>query len=640
MTRRECTCGTLTPLVAMLLATGCTGDMRAEWGEAPPPAVDSSPPDDPGDPMTPRDPGDPMDPSDPMDPGDPTDPEDPGLEPTRFSCDPDAAVDRDEPLRRLSRDQYEHTIQDLVARVGAPQAQEAIDDALPELLERMPVDARVGQPGDTHGGYRRLDQDVQQGHLEVSLEIATMLGEELTGTPARLEHLAGACATDDDTSNDATCVEDFIRQFGMLTHRRPLTDEDVTFYGMVFGDPGTDPAAFRDVIAVMLTSPRFLYHVEHGAEPAEDAPQDVWALDDWELASRLSYHFWQSMPDEELMEAARRGELREQEGWRVQVDRVFEDPKTARSLSSFYRQWLWMDELPQMDALVGSPRYDAFAGEDAPDESLRLQLADEIVALARHHTLEAQGSLSDLLLDDRSYATERALADLYGVEPRAPDQPPVEVPDGSRAGLITRPALLVNGSTSTRPVMKGFLIRKAMLCTTPPPPPDNAMDSEIDIRPDMTTRQVVEEITEQPGTSCAGCHQLFMNPLGFATEGFDALGRPRDVQRLFDEDGHLLNELPLDTSSIPRVLLADETPSEGAHDLMRLLESSGEVHACFARQYARFAFGRPEDAEIDGCTLESLRARLIAGEPLAEVMKSVTMRPEFRRRLIRQEDNP
>ena len=69
-------------------------------------------------------------------------------------------------------------------------------------------------------------------------------------------------------------------------------------------------------------------------------------------------------------------------------------------------------------------------------------------------------------------------------------------------------------------------------------------------------------------------------------------------------------------------------------------ESSGEVHACFARQYTRFTFGRPEDTDIDGCTLESLRARLVAGEPLSEVMKSVAMRPEFRRRLIRQEDNP
>jgi hypothetical protein len=171
-----------------------------------------------------------------------------------------------------------------------------------------------------------------------------------------------------------------------------------------------------------------------------------------------------------------------------------------------------------------------------------------------------------------------------------------------------------------------------MLCDQIPPPPSgvNAMPPEL--RPGMTTRQVVEELTEQPDTQCAGCHAASINPLGFALEGFDALGRFRTEQRLFDTQGTLLGVLPVDTRSVPRATPDDLRESTGPADLMRMLLESGKLEACLSRNYFRFTSGRWEDTLRDGCVLERLRTRLLETGRISELLKEVALTPEFKQR--------
>lgn len=537
------------------------------------------------------------------------------------------------PLRRLSRRQFHNTVRDLV-RATFPEDADPILDEIESSLQRYPEDDRKRPAGSKHGGFRRLDQAVHQSHIDAAYEIGVRLGQAATATPARLEQLLGPCATDADAGNDEACVVGFIEAFGRRALRRPLTEEDTQFFIDVFvgdGITGLEPAAIADVVAVMLASPRMLYMVETGTATVEGREGADW-LDDYELASRLSYHLWQTMPDEELLRAAADGELATEDGWRAQVERMFDDPRTRVSLHEFFREWLWLDELPAMDARVGTPLYDAFRGDLLPTEDTTEHMVQEVVDMALFYTLEVEGTFDDVLLSDRSFARTDDVASIYGIDPWDGEGEPPSVGDPERVGLLTRAAFLATGSANTRPVMKGVFIRQGLLCDPIPPPPDNAAATPPDLSPDQTTREVVEALTEADGSACAGCHSTLINPLGFATEGFDALGRARSEQVLFDGEGREVGRRPIDTASVPLVVPGEPDASSGPADLARLLAQSGRPHVCLARNWVRYSLGRMEDDDTDGCMIEDIATRLVEGEPLGVALREIALRPEFRQR--------
>lgn len=551
-----------------------------------------------------------------------------------FSCEA-GQVGPELPLRRLSIEQYRRSVQAILARgLGPVEAEQAMTQ-LGELWSELPDDSRVGYPGDTHGGFRRLDQKLQQEHVKLTLDIAQEVAKALTLTPERLDRLMGVCATDADAANDEQCVRDFIRDFGERALRGELGADDESFYWDVYGAQGVDEAGLRDVIAVMLTSPQFLYHVEHGQDEVVGQGPDgeLHRLSAYELANRLAYHFWQAPPDDALLAAARDGSLLTEAGYKAQVDRVVADARTESMLSSLFSEWLWLDELRRLDSLVGTPLFDQFAGQDSPSETLRQSMIDELVGMASYYTLANPSSFSELLGSNKVFTQDQELANLYGVQPWDGKTQPDEFAAGERAGLITRAALLSTGSANTRPIIKGFFIRKALLCVQPPPPPDNAANFRVELNDHMTTREVVEELTEQNG-ACAGCHQTFINALGFATENYDALGRLRQEQVLFNDAGEIVGSKAVETASVPRIFLDDMTESKGAADLSQMLISSEEVHKCFARHYTRFTFGRAEDLVADGCVMEELRQSLVAGDNLQDVLKRIALRPEFKQRQL------
>jgi hypothetical protein len=154
--------------------------------------------------------------------------------------------------------------------------------------------------------------------------------------------------------------------------------------------------------------------------------------------------------------------------------------------------------------------------------------------------------------------------------------------------------------------------------------------------PVSTRREVTEHITEQPGSACAGCHATLINPLGFALEGFDALGRLRDEEVIHGDDGEELGRAPVHTSSTPGVVSSDRREVDGAAGLMELMAESGKVEACMARQYFRFTFARMEDLTSDGCTLEALRTAFAETGSIAGMLREAAFTPEFRARSFRE----
>lgn len=550
-----------------------------------------------------------------------------------FSCDP-TRLGASPPLQRLTRVQYESSLRDLVATaLGSEiEAQRVFTEIADELL-RVPEDVRVELPEDLRGSYRRLDQAVQQTHVDAWLAVGESVGRSLT-QPERLSSLLGPCGTgaaSDTAARD--CIRGFVENFGQLALRRPLTSEEVDFY-VTFYEPSTgiDPAGVADVVTGLLNAPQFLYLVEHG-EQALDGQQDSFALSAWELAQRLSYHFWDSTPDARLRELALSGQLLVDDVYEGEVERLWADARTRDTVTRFFREWLELEALPELHLNVLDGVFSSFAREDLPTENLRPAMIDEVLALLDHYTWDVPSGLGQVFLTPYSFAKSEELAKLYGIEPwdGSSNLPELE----GRPGILTRAAFLATGTANTRPIMKGVFIRTNVLCDEIPRPPGNANAIPPELSADLTTREVVEALTEGPANAgCAACHENLINPLGFATEGFDALGRARTEQRLFDGDGVSMGSKPVDTRVVPHVIIGDPTEVSGAAPLMEAIVSSGKLEACFARHYFRFSFGRFENLAEDGCVLAQMEKSLLDTGSIAAMLRGVALSEAFRSKTI------
>ncbi len=562
--------------------------------------------------------------ADNTDPAAPSSPVDGGV--TASACDdpdPGPAV----PLPRLSGVQYVNTVHDLLFAVLPAADAQSVYGVLAASLGSLPQDRRVGPSGATHGGYQRLDQDVQDARVSQTYDLAVAIGQQLTATPERITALAGSCATDNDPGNDVACLRSFVQHFGARALRRPLGDDDVAFYsGAVAGVAAADLA---DLVAIFLTSPQFLYHVEHGDTLLRSA---LYTLSPYEVAARLSFHLWDTSPDDELIAAAQSGALSTAEGYARQVARLASNAHAVPVQNTFFREYLWLDEVANIDTHVGDTDYRAFAGAQLPTTTLTDEMTAE-VSDAAVWVVQHGGTLDDVVSDRRTYARTPLVAAIYNTPIWDGTSEPPLARDPERAGLITRAAFLTNPALTTRPIMKGVFLREGLLCDTIPPPPGNASMTPFPNLGIATTRQVVSTLTEGDGTVCAGCHKQLINPLGFATEGFDSLGRVRTMQTFYNPfSGAVTGQLPIDTSSVPQVLSGDKAPSSGPADLTGLLLKSGKVHSCFARQILRYALSRPEDTTADQCLLDHVGTALSAHQPLAQVLQLTALRPEFRRR--------
>ncbi|MCA9602646.1 MAG: HRDC domain-containing protein, partial [Myxococcales bacterium] len=304
---------------------------------------------------------------------------------TEFKCDSDLIPD-EVPLKRLSKAQLTNTVGDLVrfALPGAAAAQDSTLGVLQPLLALIPDEHRDGPFGEW-GGFKSVDQVVNQEHVDRGYAVAVALGSELA-KPERLSLAAGDCATDGDGGNDSACLDAFIRRFGERVLRREVLDADVAFYRAPAGTPPYDQADWADVIALLAAAPHALYFVEHaGGDDSTTAP--VQALDAYELASRLSYHFWQSAPDDELFALARSGELLDETVYAEQVERVFASPKTRSAVRTFYSEWFQRDDVAQMNSRVGTPAFDTLRGEFLPSTELRGAMFDEVADMATYYSL-------------------------------------------------------------------------------------------------------------------------------------------------------------------------------------------------------------------------------------------------------------
>lgn len=471
------------------------------------------------------------------------------------------------PLRRLTRTEYDNTVRDLLG-----------DATKPALA--FPKD-------ETALGF---DNNAQ------ALSVSSLLAEQYMTASEALAKTAVANLSQlvpcDPTTGDA-CARQFIQTFGKRAWRRPLVQTEIDALDTVFtmGSTGADFATgIQLVIEAMLQSPYFLYRVEFGAGTPLPSTNAL-PLSDYEMASRLSYFLWNTMPDDALFAAADSAQLHTKEQVLAQARRMIDDPKAHDAVANFNQQWLMLYQVDDLDKdATIFPAWNA---------SLRPLLKQETTTFTDAVTFGG-GSLNDLLTAPYTYANQ-TLADYYGLQGVSGDTfQKVSVDPAQRSGMLTQGSILAltSHADQTSPVRRGKFVQTQLLCQSPPPPPPNLNIKPPVVDPTLTTRQRFAQHTADP--FCAGCHR-WMDPIGFGFENFDAIGKFRTTE----------NGTPIDSSG--EMTFSDVDGNFNAvTGLAQKLSGSQMVRDCVVTQWFRFGYGRAETMD-DMCTLKSLKSQFGAG---------------------------
>lgn len=404
---------------------------------------------------------------------------------------------------------------------------------------------------------------------------------------------------------------DALLDFAALAYRRPLDDTDrqelIRLYQSLREESLSHDDAFRLTLARVLVAPSFLYRIETAPPVEGPAP-----LSDWELASRLSYFLWSSVPDETLRSRAAAGELTDPDILAAEARRMLDDDRVRRLAEEFACQWLQVYDLPSLDE-KSERHFPTFA-------ALRPALYEETIRF-----------FTDLFRNDRPVSTildadytflNDELARHYGID--GIDGPDWRRVDGirrfDRGGILGLGSTLAkqSGASRTSPILRGIWVSEVLLGEPLPNPPSDVPDLPDDETDTdgLTVRELVERHTRDP--RCSGCHAR-IDPFGFALEGFDAIGRARQ----FD-----LADRPVDT----RTVLPDQTAIDGLDGLRQYLLTARRDD--FTRQFCRkllgYALGRGVLLS-DEPLLDEMQRRLQAHDDhLFAAIETIVRSPQFR----------
>ncbi len=510
------------------------------------------------------------------------------------------------PLARLSVDDYERTLRVIFG-------DDAIDAVQPQI-DALPQDAPEGE-----GLFSRDDQRTSQRHIDQHYAIADALARASAGDGALRVRLGGACETVDDA-----CLQPFATALLDKVLRRPPTDAEVSALLAPVGEfDGTDRV--HAIVFLALMKPELVYHLENQGSD-EDG---MVALTGYELASRLSYHFWGEPPDAELLDAAADGSLLTDEGLRAQVDRLFDDPRTELTLREFFEEWL---HLRRGDFLPG-PRHDRLSG-GMDTTGLSAEMREETHALLYHAIYAEPHTWSDVLLTRESFARSDRLASLYGVDAWDGSGARPQLPPAERAGLLTRAGVLATSDGSTNPFRRGAFIRRLVLCEHVNPPPGNLPPDAL-VPPETTASTSTRDAfaAKVEGAQCRDCHAQF-SALGYAMESYDGFGRFRTREQLVDSAGRDLGFVDVDAAVTTRID-GEEVALAGGVALSEQIAGSEDARQCLARQYFRFAHRRVETG-ADAGLIGHWSDALADGEPMGPWLRRIALHASFRYRAIEE----
>jgi hypothetical protein len=499
-------------------------------------------------------------------------------------------------VRRLSHVEYDNTIQELFgfdSQWGASFTVDNLVQGFDNNSEALTVSPLLADQ------YRKAAEEIAAQAMTPPISIlpcALIAGQEID------------------------CVQEFIQVFGSRIFRRPISEDDLAryleIYDLVADEDGTE-TGIQWVITALLQSPHFLYRKEVGTHLGAGEH----ALTGYEIASQLSYFFWNTMPDEELFSKAADGSLVEPATILEQAQRLLSDPRSHEMLAHFSRQWLDI-------ANLGITPKD---GETYPafNDTVRESMAEETARFVEYVVFEGSGALPELFTAKYTL-TNQTLADYYGfTSTGGASFTFTDLENSPYTGILTQGSVMTQHAfaNSSSPIHRGVMVRERILCQELPPPPPGIIVQVPELDAGLTTRERFQAHSEvEP---CTSCHQL-IDPIGFAFENFDGVGLFRDEE----------NGKPIDVTGEIHGSIASDATFNGVSELGDILGSSEDVQACFALHWYRFAYGLDESIEMH-CLLRKVQDDFKAESmDIKKLMLNLTQTEHFVRRVGEEPEVP
>jgi hypothetical protein len=498
-------------------------------------------------------------------------------------------------LRRLTHSQYNNTVRDLLGDFSRP-------------ADRFP-------PEDFVNGFK--NQLRTQGMPPLLTEVYGASAEKLAVNAFRAGDVNKLIPCTPTSANDVRCRDQFVRRFGLRAFRRPLSDDEAKRYIALFTAQASKANQFLDgariVVEAMLQSPKFLFHAESGPGGRHR---------DYEIASRLSYFLWDTMPDQRLLDAAANGELRTPDGIERVARQMLEQPQARQALDEFFAQWLRFDRV--LAGVKDRRRFPEFTPE------LAAMMVQETRMLLGSLVWKG-GNFMDAFTADYGFLNAD-LATLYGVPAPTGEFELVKFPaTARRAGILGQAAFLSStaGPAETSPTARGIFIREQLLCQhVPNPPPGvNTEIPEPSAAKPLPMRQRMQVHMDSP--LCSGCHRL-MDPIGFGLENYDAVGRWRNAEVIEFGAGRGPGdrvELPIDGSGE----IAGLTNSSFTEptQIGTILARSQGCQECIVKQVFRYTFGRLETASDRETVRRAFGTFRESGFQFKELLVAMVRAPQF-----------
>ena len=504
------------------------------------------------------------------------------------------------PLVRLTNTEYRNTLADLFKRVG-------ITTAMPEA--DLPLEQVVGGFSNNAEGQSpsvSLVEGVESGGVKAAVLAKSNL-KALTGFVG--------CST---AMDEAACTEKLLTGFGKLAFRRPLQTEEVArwkgYFESVKTSGGFDTAV-ETLVSTMLQAPQFLYRPELGRGALKGG---ALKLSGYEVASRLSYLLWDTMPDADLFSAAEAGTLDDADGIDKQVARMLGDPRAKTVVADFHKQWLDLGRLRPNGTKKDAASFKGWT------EPTGIALFDGLEKWVSEVFWQSQNGTLETLLTDRRAFVNASTAPIYGITEKLGPELVLRDLDDKRSGLLTQAGMLAGLAHDKvhSPILRGVFVLEKLLCAPPPPPPQNVdlNAASPKVGENLSTRdRIVQNVESQ--ARCGGCHKL-IDAAGFSMENFDAIGAYRTKEGTFDVNS---------SASLKDTLDADGDFS-GVVPMSQKLGKSQQVAQCLATQWYRFAMAR-SDEQSDGCNIARVTDAFVnSGGDMKKLLTELTRSDAFRYR--------
>jgi cytochrome c553 len=412
-------------------------------------------------------------------------------------------------------------------------------------------------PDDRSVGYERgtsISKVWEQATTDAAIEVAGYV-------VAHLKELADL--TDNGPDREAK-ARNFCLQFAERAFRQPLLDEQKAFFVDHQFKAGRDvEATVKRVVLLVLKSPRFLYRELKNGRP-----------DHYDVASRISFGLWDSLPDPVLLAAAAAGQLSTHEQVARQAERMVTDVRAHSKLREFLLQWLRVEQPPEI--IKDRKQFSQF------DEAIASDLRTSLELFLQDVMESKTADFRELLTAEGLYLNSR-LARFYGAKlaPNAQFQK-VDLEPHTRAGVLSHPYLMANFAytATSSPIHRGVFLSRSLLGRVLRPPPEAVAPLAVDLHPDLTTRQRVTLQTKPE--SCQSCHGM-INSLGFTLEHFDAVGRYRNQEK----------QKPIDATGTYETRKGELVRVNGVRELAAFLARSDETHTAFVQQLFHYMVKQP-----------------------------------------------